>query len=100
MPSGDPFFLWLAGLKDLVVSSVLIIVLYGGTKRWWVFGYQLTDAQKRESDTKLEYEARLVAAQKREDEWKELALAGGQVAHQAVVLAREGRRSQGRDEGG
>lgn len=28
----------------------LVIVLYGGYKKWWVWGYQLTDSQRRENE--------------------------------------------------
>jgi hypothetical protein len=71
-------------LKDVAFSTALIILLYGGAKRWWVFGYQLTEAQAREDACKVEYQARLDAAQHREDQWKELALNGGYLARQAV----------------
>lgn len=71
-------------VKDLAFSTALILVLYGGAKKWWVFGYQLTQAEARETACRAEYEARLTAAQRREDEWKELALNGGYIARQAV----------------
>lgn len=41
---------------------LLIFVLFAGFKRWWVWGYQLRDCEKRER------------------EWKELALRGTLIA--------------------
>jgi hypothetical protein len=82
---------WAATIKDIALSTALIIVLYGGAKRWWAFGYQLTEAREREAACKAECDARLTAAQRREDEWKELALSGGYIAKQAVDLAKRGR---------
>lgn len=79
---------WAATIRDIGTTAALMIVLYGGAKRWWVWGYQLTEA-------KAECEARLTAAQRREDEWKELALTGGVVAKQAIELARD-RHVRGR----
>lgn len=93
MPTAaDPFFTWLSTLRDLAISSMLLVVLYGGAKRWWCFGYQLIAAEKREADCKAEYEARLAAALKREDQWKELALSAGQVAKESVGVLRRARR--------
>jgi hypothetical protein len=85
-----------SAFKDVAFSTALIILLYGGAKRWWVFGYQLTEAQAREDACKAEYQARLDAAMKREDQWKELALNGGYIARQAVEIARD-RRPATRD---
>jgi hypothetical protein len=82
---------WAPALKDLALSTILILVLYGGAKRWWVFGYQLTDAEKRCHDAKTECETRLAAVEHRCDEWKELALGNKEVARTAVDLAK--RRS-------
>lgn len=73
-----------AALKDVAFSTALILVLYGGWKRWWVFGQQLLEAQAREEACKAEYTARLTAAERREDEWKAAALDGRYIARKAV----------------
>jgi hypothetical protein len=84
-----------SAFKDVTMSVALIILLYGGAKRWWAFGYQLTDAERRLIDAKTDCESRLLSAQRREDEWKQLALAGGRVASEAIGLAR--KRTTDRD---
>lgn len=98
--SADSILSWAETVKDLTLSAALVILLYGGRQRWWCFGYQLSDAERREAEAKqectarvaeakAECDARLEAAQRREDEWKELALAGGRVASEAVGLAKQ-----------
>lgn len=86
---------WASALKDVALSTLLLIVLYGGFKKWWVFGYQLTQAEAREMKCQAEYEKRLEGAQLREDEWKQVALNGGYLAKQAVDLAKR-QSSSGR----
>lgn len=83
-------------LKDIALSTALILVLYGGYKRWWVFGQQLIEAQAREEACKADYTARLAAAERREDEWKKQALDGGYIARQAVdSFARRSGKDRG-----
>jgi hypothetical protein len=73
--------------------GTLIVVLMLGARKVWCFGYQLTERDTRIAEMRAElielramYEARLEGCQKREDEWKELALTGGQVAKDALVV--------------
>jgi len=55
--------------QSITVGSMLIFILLGGYKRWWVWGYQLVDMKKDR------------------DEWKELALRGYIFAERAIHLA-------------
>lgn len=62
-----------AVVRDLGITGLLVAILYGGAKRWWVFGW-LYEAKTREAD-----------------EWKTLALRG---THIAELLA-DGNPSPG-----
>lgn len=59
--AGDPTFYELVQSFGLPIA-IFIIILFGGYKRWWVWGYQLKDSQQRELD------------------WKEIALRGTLIA--------------------
>ncbi len=56
-------------LKDGGTLALLVVVLVGGWKQWWVFGWSF-------KDMKIE-----------RDEWRILALKGTSIAHQAVTMA-------------
>jgi hypothetical protein len=49
--------------------ALLVLILIGGWKRIWVWGYQLTDCEKRS------------------DEWKQMALGGYNLASRATQAA-------------
>lgn len=49
-----------------VPVTLLLVILFGGYKRWWVWGYQLKDAERREAD------------------WKDMALRGTLIAERAT----------------
>jgi hypothetical protein len=90
-----PDLTWLDVFQKLGVPlGTLVIVLVLGARKVWCFGYQLAREEQRVAETKAECDARLTAAQRREDEWKELALTGGHLATEAVRLARD--RTPGR----
>lgn len=59
--------------NDLTIVAVLVVIIYGGHKRWWVFGWQYTESERRSN------------------EWRELALNGTRAARQAVDLASKNR---------
>lgn len=46
----------------------LVLILYGGRKKWWVFGWQYTDLVRDR------------------DEWKTAALRGTHIAERVVTL--------------
>lgn len=54
-------------LRDLGFAGCLIFILWGGYRRWWVWGYQLT-----ELDTV--WKERYNELKQREAEWKEVAI--------------------------
>jgi Mn2+/Fe2+ NRAMP family transporter len=51
-----------------------LVVLFGGWKRWWVFGWAYRDVLKDR------------------DEWKEAALRGTRVAERTIALHEKGRK--------
>jgi hypothetical protein len=60
---------------DAGVLGLLILILYGLTKKWWVVGWAYEEVRKER------------------DEWKELALSGTRAAERAVDLAQQGRKT-------
>lgn len=60
----------LSSIVDLIAKggfpSVMVIIMYGGHKKWWVFGWQFH------------------AMQADRDMWRETALKGMQIANKAV----------------
>jgi hypothetical protein len=73
-------------LSGAGLATLLILILYGGFRKWWVFGYQMTECETRCA-------ALITAANQREAEWKQIARDGGQLAKTAVDMARESTRS-------
>jgi hypothetical protein len=65
------------GLKALGTVGMLVFIIYGGYKRWWVWGYQLTDLDAR-------YQRELESSHVRESEWREIALSAGRAS--SIVL--------------
>lgn len=55
-------------LQGAGLTGALVFFLYGGYKRWWVWGYQLEKCEKELED------------------WKDLALRNSNIASQAVSL--------------
>lgn len=95
---------WLIKTFGLPIGGAIIVLILGHRKAW-CFGYQLVEkdtliAEKKVEITELKadivnlrasYEARLEGCQNRENEWRELALTGGQVAKDALgVMKRRG----------
>lgn len=64
----DLFRILLGPFSSLVL---VLLILYGGRARWWVFGW---------------YAAEVV---KERDEWKEVALRGTKVAEVVATLVKE-----------
>lgn len=60
--------------------GMLVIILFGGYKKWWVFGWIYRESEKRTE--KLE---------KERDDWRDLALHGTNLAEQTVDLFRRSR---------
>lgn len=56
-------------LNDGGIIALLVVILVGGVREWWVFGWYYTE-MSRERDT-----------------WKELALSGTSLAERAVNIA-------------
>lgn len=53
-------------IGDLGVMGLLVVLMYGGIKRWWVYGWQYSE---------------MVADR---DQWKEMALRGTELAERAT----------------
>lgn len=70
------------GLADEIgVVAGLIVVIYGGFKRWWVFSWAYNDLQKRH-----DY---LVAER---DKWQELALRSADIVESFAEMKRGERQ--------
>lgn len=67
-------------VSQVGVLAYLAITLYGGYKKWWVFGWIYRESEER--ITKLE---------KERDDWRDLALHGTNLAEQTVDLFRRSR---------
>jgi hypothetical protein len=72
-------------LGGVPLAVLLILVLIGGYKGWWVYGRELTAERERSA-------ALLEAAAKREQEWREIALSGRELAQNAVDFAKSTKR--------
>jgi hypothetical protein len=76
----------------LPLAVLLVLLLVGGYRRWWVFGWAFTEAELRHRQELQASEERsralLLASKQREDEWRQLALEGRGLASSAVELAR------------
>jgi hypothetical protein len=59
------------------VVGLLLIILVGGFRKWWVFGWQYKEAIEQQK--KIEQER---------DDWRNLALHGTNLAEQTVNLFR------------
>lgn len=66
--------------SQISVVSLLTIVLFGGYRKWWVFGWIYRDA-----------EARTVKLEKERDDWRDLALRGTGLIEQTVDLFKRSR---------
>ena len=73
--------------SHLGLATLLIIILVGGFRKWWVYGWQLTEAQAKCAE-------QLAASAIREEDWKALALGGNRVADKAVGLAKDIQRER------
>lgn len=67
-------------ISQIGVLGVLTVVLYGGYKRWWVFGWIYQQS-----------EIRVEKLEKERDDWRDLALHGTTLAEQTVDLFRRSR---------
>jgi hypothetical protein len=63
------------------VLGLLVIILFGGYKRWWVFGWIYRESEDRTSK-----------AEKERDDWRDIALHGTSLAEQTVDLFRRSRK--------
>jgi len=65
------------------IVGVLLFVLVGGYKGWWVFGWQYKDALDR-----------IDQAEKERDDWRDIALTGTSMAERTVDLFRRSREQR------
>jgi hypothetical protein len=81
-------------LHEAGLLGVLILILFGGWKRWWVFGHQHDRVIAR-------FEQELTARSTERDEWKRMAMAQTAVVPPPPYPGLERRagveRRQGRD---
>lgn len=67
-------------LSGAGLAVLLILVLVGGYRKWWVWGWQLTEAEVRHEKEKEVYK-------EREQEWKNIARPSVHAAEGAANLA-------------
>lgn len=65
-------------LRDAGIIGLLVVVLAGGFRKWWVWGWTYTDLV--EDKRRVEQER---------DDWRQLALHGTSLAEQTVHLFRD-----------
>jgi len=63
------------------IIGILVYILVGGSKGWWVFGWQYDDALNR-----------IKQIEKERDDWRDIALQGTQVAEKTVDLFKRSGR--------
>ena len=95
-PESIEFYVKIAAIaRDITISGGLVVILFGGARKVWVWGWQLKDTiancDKQMADLVTRYEKQLADSERRESEWRELALEGRQITRTAVDLAK--RRS-------
>lgn len=56
-------------VSDLGLVGLLLVILFGGIKQWWVFGWTYDQARRER------------------DEWKTMALSGTTLAEGGLTLA-------------
>lgn len=61
------------------VTVLLLLITFGGWKKWWVFGWQYKDMEAEKN------------------EWKEAALRGTRVAERVVTAHEKSVRGNGND---
>jgi len=62
------------------VIALLISIVYGGYKKWWVFGWIYKES-----------ESRTAKAEGERDDWRDIALHGTHIAEQTVDLFKRSR---------
>ena len=62
------------------ILGVLVFILLGGYKKWWVWGWIYEDAEERATK-----------AEKERDDWRDIALTGTSVAEKTVDLFKRSR---------
>lgn len=69
-------------ITDTGLVGFMLIALFGGYKKWWVFGWSYKESEKRAE--KLE---------KERDDWRDIALHGTALAEQTVDLFKRSRET-------
>lgn len=70
------------GLSGVGFGTLLVLILYGSFKEYWVWGRQLTELR-------ADYERRLVKESDDKKEWRSIALSATGLAEHGVVLAKQ-----------
>ena len=70
----------LQSLSDVGLVVLLFLVLFGGSRKWWVWGWQLAECEARS-------EKAVAAEREIAREWKEIALPSVQSLETAVKIA-------------
>lgn len=71
-------------LSKAGVITLLILIVYGGYRKWWVFGWVLESYEIRLN--KLQEDCNLITEEK--DAWRDTALKGANIATQAFEEAK------------
>lgn len=68
-------------VSKLSLPTLLILILVGGYRKWWVWGWALTEAEARHA-------REIEACEKRSAEWKNIAMTGRDIVRGAVESLR------------
>jgi hypothetical protein len=71
-------------LSGVGLAALLIFVLWLGSTKRWVWGYQLTECEARCA-------ALVAAAERREQEWKDIARPAMRLANESLQVAKESK---------
>lgn len=89
-PGATPSFLDYVSRAGVI--TLLILIVFGGYRKWWVFGWAYAESEKR--NDKLKDECDSVRDEK--DAWRETALKSANVATQAFETIQQRRSDERR----
>lgn len=82
-------------VRDGGIIGLLLIILVGGAKKWWVWGWIYEESELRNVKQLETWHTEREALIREKDEWKDLALSGSRITESALEVARPraGRRA-------
>ena len=81
----------LALVRDITLAGGLVFILWGGYRKWWVWGYQLSDAREDAAAERKRADEREKELKAEIKEWKETTMRNIDLVRQTVAFSRETR---------